>query len=312
MSIDLCIKKLLEISELIDDNYEELMYLSRINKEDSKEYNDVLIKLYVNVQKTVTFCQNLSIEILQKMVQKLNIEMRKNPNNYYYTAAMNAVSFVLNKKYIENASKKEYDDNFVEETFGNVYQEEISYEAYQEEMPDEEKYIEDDYSLDLDDIYDEAMSVIYLEATKKVITKIKATYTTNEYERKYKNMLLKKYKTYYKYDFLSSNIFLELMSIKNRFDPFDIDIKISGDFSPIYYNEAIELITYLYDRTRGNTTPEDVCEDLFSVSVVETIIDLLDVDRLNKLKELCEEKSSKYNKFNYGNICYVKLKQKLK
>ena len=123
---------------------------------------------------------------------------------------------------------------------------------------------------------------------------------------------MKEYNVYYKYDFLSSNIFLELISIKNRFDPFAINIEMAGDFSPLYYNQAIEIITDLYGKNRSNTSPTAVCEDLFSVSVVETIIDLLDVDRLNKLKEFCEEKSSKYNKFNYGNICYVKLKQKLK
>ncbi|MCI6847263.1 MAG: hypothetical protein MR835_00190 [Erysipelotrichaceae bacterium] len=304
MSVDLCLEELFKITKSIDDNYEELICLSKNNKEDSKEYNDTLITLYRNVESSVVFCQNQSIETLQEMIRKINIKMKTNLDGYYYyTAAMNAVSFVYNKKCAQDYSQEEQDE---------VVSEEIFDEIYQDDEPTEEKYIDNDYPEELDDYYDEAMGMIYLEATRKVITKIKSTYTTNEYEKKYKNRLLKEYNVYYKYDFLSSNIFLELISIKNRFDPFAINIEMAGDFSPLYYNQAIEMITDLYGKNRSNTSPTAVCEDLFSVSVVETIIDLLDVDRLNKLKEFCEEKSSKYNKFNYGNICYVKLKQKLK
>ena len=304
MSVDLCLEELFKITKSIDDNYEELIYLSKNNKEDSKEYNDTLITLYRNVESSVVFCQNQSIETLQEMIRKINIKMKTNLDDYYYyTAAMNAVAFVYNKKCALDYSQEEQDE---------VVSEEIFDEIYQDDEPAEEKYIDNDYPEELDDYYDEAMGMIYLEATRKVITKIKSTYTTNEYEKKYKNRLLKEYNVYYKYDFLSSNIFLELISIKNRFDPFAINIEMAGDFSPLYYNQAIEIITDLYGKNRSNTSPTAVCEDLFSVLVVETIIDLLDVDRLNKLKELCEEKSSKYNKFNYGNICYVKLKQKLK
>ena len=283
MSVDLCLEELFKITKSIDDNYEELFCLSKKDKEDSKEYNDTLITLYRNVEGSLVFCQNQSIETLQEMIRKINIKIKTNLDGYYYyTAAMNAVSFVYNKKCAQDYSQEEQDE---------VVSEEIFDEIYQDDEPAEEKYIDNDYPEELDDYYDEAMGMIYLEATRKVITKINV---------------------YYKYDFLSSNIFLELISIKNRFDPFAINIEMAGDFSPLYYNQAIEMITDLYGKNRSNTSPTAVCEDLFSVSVVETIIDLLDVDRLNKLKEFCEEKSSKYNKFNYGNICYVKIKQKLK
>ena len=151
------------------------------------------------------------------MIRKINIKMKTNLDDYYYTAAMNAVSFVYNKKCAQDYSQEEQDE---------VVSEEIFDEIYQDDEPDEEKYIDNDYPEELDDYYDEAMGMIYLEATRKVITKIKSTYTTNEYEKKYKNRLLKEYNVYYKYDFLSSNIFLELISIKNRFDPFAINIEM--------------------------------------------------------------------------------------
>ena len=304
MSEKLCIEELLKISKGIDDNYEKLMYLSRIKKEDSKEYDCCLKLLHLNVVKSIVFCEKLSIELLQKIVQLLNVKMKDDPGNYYYSAAMNAVSYVLNEKLIDSSSKRTQDDY--------LEMDEMVFEDYQEDIPDEERYFENDYPDELDYFYDEAMSTIYLEATRRVITRIKSTYTTNDSENNYKRMLLKEYREYYKYDFLSSNIFLELNAIRNRFDPFNIDIKINKDFLPLYYNLAIEEISNLYNRDRDNTSPSEVCEDLFSVLVVETIIELLDVDRLNKLNELCEEKSTKYNSFNYGDICHIKVKQKLK
>lgn len=304
MSEMLCIDELLSISKNIDDCYEKLMYLSRMNKEESDEYNSCLRLLHFNVMKSVVFCETQSVETLQKMVQILNVKIKDNPDDYYYSAAMNAVSFVLNEKLVDSSSKCEQDEC--------MEMDEMIDETYQDEMVDYEKYFEDDYEEELDSYYDEAMSMIYLEATKKVITRIKSTYVTNDYESNYKKMLLKEYKEYYKYDFLSSNILLELKAINSRFNPFNIDIKIDRDYSPLYYNQAIEVISYLYDRSRNNTSPTEVCEDLFSVLVVETIVDLLDDDRLNKLNELCEEKSSKYNLSNYGDICHIKVKQKLK
>ena len=73
MSVDLCLEELFKITKSIDDNYEELFCLSKNDKEDSKEYNDTLITLYRNVESSVVFCQNQSIETLQEMIRKINI-----------------------------------------------------------------------------------------------------------------------------------------------------------------------------------------------------------------------------------------------
>ena len=108
MSVDLCLEELFKITKSIDDNYEELICLSKNNKEDSKEYNDTLITLYRNVESSVVFCQNQSIETLQEMIRKINIKMKTNLDGYYYyTAAMNAVAFVYNKKCAQDYSQEE-------------------------------------------------------------------------------------------------------------------------------------------------------------------------------------------------------------
>ena len=123
MSVDLCLEELFEITKSIDDNYEELFCLSKNDKEDSKEYNDTLITLYKNVESSVVFCQNQSIETLQEMIRKINIKIKTNLDGYYYyTAAMNAVAFVYNKKCAQDYSQEEQDEVVSEEIFDEIYQ----------------------------------------------------------------------------------------------------------------------------------------------------------------------------------------------
>lgn len=310
-------EELLEICIEIDYEYGALMELSSRNKESSQEYLNKLTQLYNNLQKTISFCGRISLEDLSLMANYLNKLKEKYSDDYKYCVAINVVAYIHDKKSIfkrklMQEEKEQANDEFPEENLEDEY-----YDGYSEDLdtledyPLEEKYLTD-YPDELDDYYDEALSIIFLSATRKILQIIKDTKATNTYEKKYKKRLLKEYKNYFRYDFLTSNVILELLAVQAKFNPFLIDITTTEDYSPIYYNKAIEIIRQLFDKEKGNNSPEVICETLFDLTCFEEIMTYLDTDQISRLKEFTQELNDTYDTDNYGEYCISKIRKLLK
>ena len=298
------IKKISEITYDIDNEYGILIDLSIKGKENTEEYNKNLDKLFKLVEKLLSSCYQIPYDALEQILNYFNKKIKTNSENYAYEIAIKTISYVLDKKSFD-----------IEESENEIEYEESSLEELQEELYEEEHVLED-VPEKLEYYYYEAMSVIYAEATKKTYLSIAKEKTNNNHEKTYKKELLSSFYTYYKYDFLSSNVLLELISIKSKFNPFAININILGDFSPLYYNEAINLLDIITKSNYSLVDIDNVINNLFDISCLEIILSRLDTDRLLKLKEYClslsKEKDPANNLPTYNEICLNKIKKYIK
>lgn len=297
------IKKISEITYDIDNEYGLLIELSEKGKENTEEYNKNLDILFKLVEKLLSNCYQIPYENLEQILNYFNKKINTNSDNYAYEIAIKTISYVLDKKSFdleESSNEVEYDESFPE----------ASEELY------EENPVLEDVPEKLEYYYYEAMSVIYAEAAKKTYLSIAKEKTNNNHEKTYKKELLSSFYTYYKYDFLSSNVLLELISIKSKFNPFAININVIGDFSPLYYNEAINLLDVITKSNYSSVDIDNVINNLFDVSCLEIILSRLDTDRLLKLKDYClslsKEKDPTNNLPTYNEICLNKIKKYIK
>lgn len=256
------IKKISEITYDIDNEYGLLIELSEKGKENTEEYNKNLDILFKLVEKLLSSCYQIPYDALEQILNYFNKKINTNSDNYAYEIAIKTISYVLDKKSFdleESSNEVEYDESFPEESY---------------EEPCEEYSILEDVPENLEYYYYEAMSVIYAEAAKKTYLSIAKEKTNNNHEKTYKKELLSSFYTYYKYDFLSSNVLLELISIKSKFNPFAININVIGDFSPVYYNEAINLLDIINKSNYSLVDIDNVINNLFDVSCLEIILSL--------------------------------------
>ena len=298
------IKKISEITYDINNEYGLLMELSVSGKENTEEYNKNLDKLFKLVEKLLSSCYQIPYENLEQILNYFNKKINTNSDNYAYEIAIKTISYVLDKKSFD-----------LEESEDVVEYAESSLEEASEELYEENPVLED-VPENLEYYYYEAMSVIYAEAAKKTYLSIAKEKTNNNHEKTYKKELLSSFYTYYKYDFLSSNVLLELISIKSKFNPFAININVIGDFSPLYYNEAINLLDVITKSNYSSVDIDNVINNLFDVSCLEIILSRLDTDRLLKLKDYClslsKEKDPTNNLPTYNEICLNKIKKYIK
>ncbi len=298
------IKKISEITYDIDNEYGLLIELSEKGKENTEEYNKNLDILFKLVEKLLSNCYQIPYENLEQILNYFNKKIKTNSDNYAYEIAIKTISYVLDKKSFD-----------LEESEDVVEYAESSLEEASEELYEENPVLED-VPENLEYYYYEAMSVIYAEAAKKTYLSIAKEKTNNNHEKTYKKELLSSFYTYYKYDFLSSNVLLELISIKSKFNPFAININVIGDFSPLYYNEAINLLDVITKSNYSSVDIDNVINNLFDVSCLEIILSRLDTDRLLKLKDYClslsKEKDPTNNLPTYNEICLNKIKKYIK
>lgn len=298
------IKKISEITYDIDNEYGLLIELSEKGKENTEEYNKNLDILFKLVEKLLSNCYQIPYENLEQILNYFNKKIKTNSDNYAYEIAIKTISYVLDKKSFD-----------LEESEDVVEYAESSLEEASEELYEENPVLED-VPENLEYYYYEAMSVIYAEAAKKTYLSIAKEKTNNNHEKTYKKELLSSFYTYYKYDFLSSNVLLELISIKSKFNPFAININVIGDFSPLYYNEAINLLDVITKSNYSTVDIDNVINNLFDVSCLEIILSRLDTDRLLKLKDYClslsKEKDPTNNLPTYNEICLNKIKKYIK
>lgn len=298
------IKKISEITYDIDNEYGLLIEMSISGKENTEEYNKNLDILFKLVEKLLSSCYQIPYENLEQILNYFNKKIKTNSDNYAYEIAIKTISYVLDKKSFD-----------LEESEDVVEYAESSLEEASEELYEENPVLED-VPENLEYYYYEAMSVIYAEAAKKTYLSIAKEKTNNNHEKTYKKELLSSFYTYYKYDFLSSNVLLELISIKSKFNPFAININVIGDFSPLYYNEAINLLDVITKSNYSSVDIDNVINNLFDVSCLEIILSRLDTDRLLKLKDYClslsKEKDPTNNLPTYNEICLNKIKKYIK
>lgn len=298
------IKKISEITYDIDNEYGLLIEMSISGKENTEEYNKNLDILFKLVEKLLSNCYQIPYENLEQILNYFNKKIKTNSDNYAYEIAIKTISYVLDKKSFD-----------LEESEDVVEYAESSLEEASEELYEENPVLED-VPENLEYYYYEAMSVIYAEAAKKTYLSIAKEKTNNNHEKTYKKELLSSFYTYYKYDFLSSNVLLELISIKSKFNPFAININVIGDFSPLYYNEAINLLDVITKSNYSSVDIDNVINNLFDVSCLEIILSRLDTDRLLKLKDYClslsKEKDPTNNLPTYNEICLNKIKKYIK
>lgn len=309
--------KLILITSYSEEQYEVLRELSAKNKENTLEYTKTLERLYDNILISIDFCQQLSIGILRQMTLYLRELTHRYPDDNSYNIAYDTTALILDKK---NIAARQKEENNHPSTPSHEEDEYLEEEGYLEEYNDSEEYegipleqvYQEDYPDELDDIYDEALSAIYTSSARSLFIRISKMPTTNQYELNYKKRLLKEYNTYYKYSFLSMNLYLELLAIKARFNPFKLYLVTDTEVSPIYYNEAIALAQNLFTRKKTNTNVEDVLEDMFDLTCFEQILNYLDMDQIQKLKEYTETLSEKSKSGSYGEECLSKIKKLLK
>lgn len=298
------IKKISEITYDIDNEYGLLIEMSISGKENTEEYNKNLDILFKLVEKLLSSCYQIPYDALEQILNYFNKKIKTNSDNYAYEIAIKTISYVLDKKSFD-----------LEESEDVVEYAESSLEEASEELYEENPVLED-VPENLEYYYYEAMSVIYAEAAKKTYLSIAKEKTNNNHEKTYKKELLSSFYTYYKYDFLSSNVLLELISIKSKFNPFAININVIGDFSPLYYNEAINLLDVITKSNYSSVDIDNVINNLFDVSCLEIILSRLDTDRLLKLKDYClslsKEKDPTNNLPTYNEICLNKIKKYIK
>ncbi len=330
-------EKLIDLCMEIDFEYDILMDLSEKNKENTKDYTNNIHVLKELMESAINYCITFKVDELQNMLYYVSEKLEETENGYYYEIASSIIDYTLNKKYKEerkdleeNVVKEpnEYDEDYDEITdtedcdeeykdYDEItdtenYDEEYD-EEYEETYPDEieidyeNKWLET-YPDYLDDYYDEAMGIIYTSAARKMFIELINLKPKNKKEKKLQNKLLKLYQTQYRYDFLTRNVSLELMSIDAKFNPFRIYVCTDDDYSPLYFNESINILKSICNKNIDNLDEEDL-EDSFEIMCLFEMLDYLDIEQLNKLKEACVEFC--YSKSNtLGQLCLSKIQSK--
>lgn len=294
--------KLIDICREIDFEYDTLMDLSEKDRENTKDYEKEITKLNKLMNLAITYCDSLNINTLKNMHYYIAEKLGKFENCYYYEIASSIIDHVLNKKYIEEKSNINFNDTKDDE------------EEYEDtplnidEIDEENRWLET-YPDYLDDYYDEAMGIIYTNVARKIFIELINLKPQTKKESILKNKLLKLYKSKHKYDFLTKSVFLELMSINAKFNPFRIYIVTNEDFSPIYYNESLDILKTICNRRISSIDTESL-DDSFEIMCLFEMLDYLNIEQLNKLKDACIEFTNPKLSNTLGQICLNKIKSK--
>ncbi len=310
-------EKLIDLCMEIDFEYDVLMDLSEKNKEKTKDYSNNIHALKELMESAINYCITFKVDELQNMLYYVSEKLEETEKAYYYEIASSIIDYALNKKYIEerknleegvDVKSNEYDEDYDEITDTEDYDEEYE-ETYQDEseIEYENKWLET-YPDYLDDYYDEAMGIIYTSVARKMFIELINLKPKNKKEKNYKNKLLKLYQTQYRYDFLTRSVSLELMSIDAKFNPFRVYICTDDDYSPLYFNESINILKSICNKNVDDLDEEDL-EDSFEIMCLFEMLDCLSIEQLNKLKEACIELcNSKSN--TIGELCLSKIQSK--
>ena len=261
MSNKIIINKLLDIARSINNGYNTLSYLSSMDLENSKEYNDTLKDMdrYFLLE-TVT-CNKIDDDVIEDLLDYFEYEMDNDDD-------AKRCYHALIDRYIEITLENDPDVSYmmINDTSDSEYQE----------------YLED-YDGEMIAAYDLIMTNIYIKAIKKTNMKIKEMIPNNSQEN---NLIisLKKRFTISKYEFFSINSFLERMGLMFEFDLDKIqEVDNNLEFRPVYYNECFKILEAINNIQEEELDEEKILELLFLTSLFDELIDTLDIDRLNNI-----------------------------
>ena len=287
--INKIIKRLINISQKIIDEFEVLSILSYHDKENTKEFDDHIenVKSFMNSEAVIL--NNLDLETLYEIYKIL--PKYDDGEMAYERTHINILDKIDALQY-----ENELDTNILDE-------------IDDEDNPNINDSNEDDNQIDLekyylDDIENEKyqsqfMNYINIFVLKTIYDRINNTNANNKNDSKYKKRLLKHLKTF-KYLVFAENLEMEKMGINYRFNISKMPYLNAPniDASIISYNHCISLLEKLYNPLDGDDELDDMMIRLFNMMSFETYLNNVDDDNLDKLLSVCNELKS-ISKNNY-------------
>lgn len=319
------VDELIDICKKIDFEYDKLIELSEKNLEKTEDYENHLSLVGSYLQVAIEYCYKFSIKDLGNVLNCIHKLIRNDPDAFGFSTSSKIVSYVLEKKYIANrdlSCSVDKENDYIDDEENDYVDDEgytdrvvIVEEAFDEDIVEgiyeQEDLGMEDYPEELDDFYDDAMSIIYVRASRNLIRQLLDMEVHNEDEKRYRAQLIALYQTRFKYDFLSSSVSLELISIKAHFNPFKMFFTSDMDFRAIYFNEILNIIRVFYERDCDNVSQEDILEDYFTILCIIEMLDCLDHDRLLKLRDACNMLDGRVSLDEYNEICLRKIRERL-
>lgn len=293
MELELIIREILSISRNINNTYNTLMDLSSMNLENSKQFSETLEDLDYYFTEEDNLYNNLDINTLKKLLIFFDEESK-------YSDDASRGYDKLDERYYELLDEIEdmdsYDEDYNEDILDNYYEEVSSY-IY--------KYR---YFI---------LNNVYIMAIKNMIDTLHNIKPNNIEEKDFIRILKNSFKVY-KYEYLTTNTLFEKFSLRNKFNPLNMnkqEIPIEYDYLdsiPIYYNETLRIIDLIYDDRHEKMDDELTLRLLFLNNVLDILLTCLDYDRLNIVENYIFELDDNFKNNFYGKICLDKIKTKKK
>ena len=299
-NINEIIKRLLDISKNVINEFATLAYLSYHDKENTKEF-DICINKVANLLNTeAIILNNLSLNELYEIFKII-------PNYDDDTLTYERTYISIDDR-IEELQSNEVDTEIDETPL-----------VEPEEIPVIDEIPEDVFNLQsyfLDDEENEKYDTVFANyinifSLKRIQDRIINTYSDNESDNKYKEKLLNHLKIF-KYLVLSQNPKMERIGIKYRFNIAKIPyLEVPDiDTSTIAYNHCVAIIEKMYNPLETKDNVDDTTIELFNMMCFESYLNHVDLDELHRLTDLCDNlRVRAKNKF-YGDIAKSKILSK--
>ena len=300
------IRRLLNLSQLIIDEFEVLADLSYLDKEETSQFDDHIhdVKGYLDSEKVVL--NNISLNNLIDLFNELQeYDDHSDAYDRCYIIVDDKLNSLLDKD--EDISDEEKKRIFeAEDTEANYQEEDDDDIDSEEDDQEEDKNFLNKYYFDEEENEDNAPYVIRNMATiviKKMLKRIYDTMADNKKDNKYKKRLIKHFKKY-KYVYFGLDNQLENLGVSYRFNvdkipnpyPFDFDT------SRIFHNQCVTLLDKLYADKDIDYSLDSMENMLFDMMLLEEYLNCINDESIAKLTELTDELEIKYGHNYFGNI----------
>ena len=300
--IDKIIKRLINISYEISDEFEVLASLSYHDGEETKIFNDHIEHLKALFNSESVIINNLDLNDLKEIYKIL--PSHDDESVAYERTHINIEDRIEELEYMEN------NQNYEEEINDDDVQENQDLEDDQELAQIEKYYLEDEINEQFELPFVNYITII---ALKSIRNRINTTEPDNKNDYKYKKRLLKKLKTF-KYLVFSQNNRLEKLGLNYRFNVTKIPYLDfpNIDTSIISYNHCLLLLSKLYDPIDEDDELDNTAINLFNMMCLEEYLKNVDASNLEKLLMFCDELTEKSKNPYFGNIAKAKILTKSK
>ena len=303
-NIDKIIKRLINISQSIIDEFEVLSDLSYHDLEETDQFNDHIedTKNYLNTEAVII--NNLDLNTLKEIFKKL-------PKYDDGTVAYERTHLNIDNRIEVLNQDEEFEDDYdYEDTEPDTFEEHDETDNYEDDDDIRNYYLDNEeyekYEL-------EVIDGISVNVLKQMANRIKNTYTDNKRDHKYQKRLLKNLKTF-KYFVLGTDLNLEKIGVNYHFNLKLIPniSKPNIDTSTISYNQCITHLVKLYYILEDENNINDIIDYLFNMMCLETYLEDLDDEKMKRLTEVCEKIEEHSTYPFYGRIAKEKILKKRK